>query len=528
MGARTPAAIAGCRRSRWIRAIALGGLVAAGGRQLGHLRAPLRSGEAGVGRARAADHRSAAGHQSAPGLQRQGPVRAGLAGLPRQEQQHLPQDFRRRANGRPRCASPIARPTTGSRPWRSTARARPGSPTTATRTATTMSSSRAYATASGRRGDGRRRHAALRSARHGGGGCARIASGWPGKTGAPNWGKDQGYVIRDRQPGVPLGGVRKPQIRCHDGRPVARPRAGRCSRRFRATASISRMSSSDGRGSCGWRPRSARPTLRRTESGRSAISQPQKGYWEYCADASRTAIAGREAVRAAEQQGPIEHAHQRGVGCRRAACGWPGRPTIASQGDYHRPLRQQVYAGQIRGAARGARRLNWRSRSGLSRSKRSPAHADEAGDLRAIRGYTASVGGKPHPHRARRFPSPHRVELGPRRRARRLAAGFLPLHDRRGRDGFRRVHRSSGRRVALLVVVHAEDDGHVSRARRLRPDLRLRAQRAVSLRPSQHVLRQALRLARDAVLPEGRRAAVSSCRSGAEGDEPGSGSPATW
>ena len=69
-----------------------------------------------------------------------------------------------------------------------------------------------------------------------------------------------------------------------------------------------------------------------------------------------------------------------------------------------------------------------------------------------------------------------------------------------------------GGALAVLVVVHAEDDGHVSRARRLRPDLRLRAQRRISQRPSQHFLRQALGIARDAVLAEGRRSRGSACR----------------
>src|SRR5207302_8179028 len=43
----------------------------------------------------------------------------------------------------------------------------------------------------------------------------RVWVAW--EAGLPNWGKDQGYTIRARQPGVPLGGVRKPEIKCQVG-----------------------------------------------------------------------------------------------------------------------------------------------------------------------------------------------------------------------------------------------------------------------------------------------------------------------
>ncbi|MGH9673410.1 MAG: TolB family protein, partial [Bryobacteraceae bacterium] len=36
------------------------------------------------------------------------------------------------------------------------------------------------------------------------------------EAGMPNWGKDQGYILRDRRVGVPLGGVREPRIRCYE------------------------------------------------------------------------------------------------------------------------------------------------------------------------------------------------------------------------------------------------------------------------------------------------------------------------
>ncbi|MCP5112739.1 MAG: hypothetical protein GY953_18085, partial [bacterium] len=39
------------------------------------------------------------------------------------------------------------------------------------------------------------------------------------EAGGPNWGKDQGYVLRDNKPGVPIGSTREPRVRCYaDGK----------------------------------------------------------------------------------------------------------------------------------------------------------------------------------------------------------------------------------------------------------------------------------------------------------------------
>ena len=72
---------------------------------------------------------------------------------------------------------------------------------------------------------------------------------------------------------------------------------------------------------------------------------------------------------------------------------WPTDNRVA--GYYHRPLRQQVYAGVLP-APRAVAERRIEDSAARDASKRKPGHADEAGDLRAIRGYTAHVGGKPH------------------------------------------------------------------------------------------------------------------------------------
>jgi hypothetical protein len=67
---------------------------------------------------------------------------------------------------------------------------------------------------------------------------------------------------------------------------------------------------------------------------------------------------------------------------------WPTDGRIS--GDYHRPLRQQVYAAQIR--------------AGAVEAAATVASSSESVDQRQAES-----------HRARRLPSPHGTELGPRR-----------------------------------------------------------------------------------------------------------------
>ena len=43
----------------------------------------------------------------------------------------------------------------------------------------------------------------------------RVWAAW--ESGAPNWGKDTGFWIKTNEPGVVLGGVRAPQVRCYQG-----------------------------------------------------------------------------------------------------------------------------------------------------------------------------------------------------------------------------------------------------------------------------------------------------------------------
>src|SRR5262249_56320694 len=68
---------------------------------------------------------------------------------------------------------------------------------------------------------------------------------------------------------------------------------------------------------------------------------------------------------------------------------WPTDGRIA--GDYHRPLRQQVYAAQIRAGAAAAGLTVAPASESVEQKE---GHTDEPGDLRAIRAYTVAIGGK--------------------------------------------------------------------------------------------------------------------------------------
>ena len=277
-------------------------------------------------------------------------------------------------------------------------------------------------------------------------------SGWLGRAGCPNWGKDNGYIIHEHQPGVPLGGFRQVRVRCYangqwreSSQPLASVFPG--DRVFQPNVFAS--------GEKVWLAVKLRDNHAARAPEPSRVTTFPVLRWAIGSTGSRgwMAIIGRC---------PFALPASKGRDSTRLNAAWDGSgnlwmtwPTDNRQsGDYHRPLRQQVYAG----------RLQVRDGSGAAGAEGRVARAAPRGETRPCgRAWQRAR----HPclhghrrwqddaHRAWRFPPPHRAELGPRRRAGRLLAGFLPLHDRRGVDGLRRLHRPPGRRLALLVVVHA-------------------------------------------------------------------------
>lgn len=212
-------------------------------------------------------------------------------------------------------------------------------------------------------------------------GGGRVWVAW--EAGAPNWGKDQGYVIRARQPGVPLGGLREARVRVYEQgewhSPAVTPG-------FKGINVYQPHVFSDGKGSV-WLAAKVR---RNARPGVAAGGRPQqRGYWEYSIsrwDGSNWSEPfalpnswGRSSTRLDAALAP------NGL--------WLAWPTDNRNAEFsHRPRREQVYAGQIAPPATPVSRMTWGTPP-ADKLEVKQGHADEAGDLKAIRTYVAPVGG---------------------------------------------------------------------------------------------------------------------------------------
>lgn len=210
----------------------------------------------------------------------------------------------------------------------------------------------------------------------------RVWVAW--EAGAPNWGKDQGYILRGRAPGVPLGGVREPRIACYDGGQWRTPQQPLASA-FRGNTYQPHVFS-DGKGSV-WVAAKLRKQSFEGQEGRG-----QRGFWEY-------------ELTHPQDQGwtkgePIPNSRGRSSTRMQGALDSSGGLTLAwptdnrSEEFSHRPLRQQVYVGRVAAPAASASPA-WKSGGPEEAIETKGGHANEAADLRAIRAYIAPVEGKP-------------------------------------------------------------------------------------------------------------------------------------
>ena len=211
----------------------------------------------------------------------------------------------------------------------------------------------------------------------------RVWVAW--EAGEPNWGKDNGYEIRARAPGVPLGGVREPRIKCLVGSQWREPDS--------ALASVFQGNTyqphvfSDGRGSV-WVAAKSRKNGARTGTGNNP-----RGYFEYAI----TRLAGNSWSQ------PVTLPNSKGRSSTRLAAAlepngallmvWPTDNRL--EGFYHRPIRQQIYAGTLAAPAPAPAEPSWKTSAEEAVQVKPGGQPNEAADLRAIRGYTAPVGGRP-------------------------------------------------------------------------------------------------------------------------------------
>lgn len=211
--------------------------------------------------------------------------------------------------------------------------------------------------------------------------AGRIWVAW--EAGPVNWGKDQGYILRNRRIGSPLGGPREARLRCLEAGRWREP-ATPLSAVFTSFAHQPHVFS-DQRGSL-W----VIVKARRTGAIPRAPGQAGQVYWEYAltryeGDRWLPAIIvpnskGRSSTRISAAVAPNGDL-------------WLAWPTDNRREEmYHRPIRQQVFAGRLAAPAPVARLALGEITPEKAEAK--PAHASEAADIAALRSYVAVVGGR--------------------------------------------------------------------------------------------------------------------------------------
>lgn len=217
-------------------------------------------------------------------------------------------------------------------------------------------------------------------------GLDRVWVAW--ETGRANWGKDQGYIIRDRQTGAPLGGFRHASIRCY-----ANGRWLTTAQELNSAFASDRVFAPHvfASGNEIWVAAKVRVTEYRGRRNPPDyyFPNPQQGYWEY----RITRLEG-------DHWSPPEALpNSKGRLSTRMSAAWRGSdlwmvwPTDNRQpADYHRPIRQQIYAGRIAASpATSAPVLRPAPRDTFTGE---PSDPNELAEVLAIRSYTAVVDGR--------------------------------------------------------------------------------------------------------------------------------------
>ena len=209
----------------------------------------------------------------------------------------------------------------------------------------------------------------------------RVWVAW--EEGLANWGKDQGYILRNTKNAVPLGGVRRPRIRCFEGG-QARDTESTLESAFAGVANTYQPHLfADPRGGV-WVVAKSRVQARPGPRPGAAT-----GYFDYRV----TRFDGRAWSKAEPLPNSRGRSSTRVHGAALAdgtlLLVWPTDNRV--DGFWHRPLRQQVYAGAVSAPAQAA---NPQWRSAIEQppdSGQKIAHPNEIADVKAIREYRAKV-----------------------------------------------------------------------------------------------------------------------------------------
>ena len=213
-------------------------------------------------------------------------------------------------------------------------------------------------------------------------GMDRVWVAW--ESGPPNWGKDQGYVIRESEHGVRLGGERRPRLLCYQDGKWHSPSAPLASA-FGNVNAYQPQVFSDGTGSV-W----VAVKLRKTGPPKP-IFPPRPGYFEYWV----TRVEGSQWA----ESFPLSHSKGRLSTLMDAAKAeggplWMVWPTDNRDEDYyHRPRRHQVHAAVVSAPADPPVLQLFEGEPAIEVRE---GHKDEPGDLRAIRAHRATINGGEH------------------------------------------------------------------------------------------------------------------------------------
>jgi hypothetical protein len=221
--------------------------------------------------------------------------------------------------------------------------------------------------------------------------AGRIWVAW--EAGGTNWGKDTGYTIRERrQPGVVLGGAREVRIRCLENgrlRDTVQPLHQAFASAVAPGQFVYQPHVFADSGGNVWVA-----AKRRHQPLPGQQPFPNRGYWQYYL----TRLQGASWTPAAALPNSRGRSSTRlnGVSASDGAL-WlvwstDNRPDAFS----HRPLRHEVYAGRVppAGAPPSPRLTAAGAVVEMLLTAPAPGHADEAGDLKAIRAYRTTVDGK--------------------------------------------------------------------------------------------------------------------------------------
>jgi hypothetical protein len=195
-----------------------------------------------------------------------------------------------------------------------------------------------------------------------------------------NWGKDTGYTIRDIQPGAPLGGMRRPEIRVRVNGAWKTTEA-ELGEAFPQGNTYQPHVFSDGKGSV-W-------VAAKTRFNAPATAQGNRGYWEYYVSHLDGSVWSRAVAIPNSKGRSSTRIAAIPLGDGTLVLSWSTDNRV--EGFYHRPLHQQVYAGTVMAATGApASLIDPRPPAGAAAK---PAHPNEANDLKVIRAYRTAVDG---------------------------------------------------------------------------------------------------------------------------------------